>query len=478
MRTDIRYCLFVSSPVHMGCDEAYEPLSFAVDERNARLMSFDSFQFLAALQDSDAKNFLNICRKGTLESILEIYRFIRDRRSCISSSVREIPLCSGFVDHYRRTLRPSGQDRSAKRELNRFIIMRTSFLPNSQIPYIPGSAIKGSLRAAYLNALATGRAERSPARTAEDLEKDFLEFRNFDEDPFRMLKVSDFTPVGEAPTKVTYAVNRKKAPPFEARGPYQILEVLQPGSVFEGVVSVEIPNRRAGISHPLTIENIMKSAKYFYDKEIQRENGELQNMEARPVRPKYPQGFVPIRVGRHSGAESVTVEGYRSVKIIGQGGRSRSESRATTLWLASESAKPRDNSGLESFGWSVLGPISPELDYQFDERRKAVKKLPVLERPPGMPPVTDREELAGKAVPAPEPQVMEKTEIWEGALLSWSPGNQMVKALFQGRRAEAKGREIIPENMRERLIGKRKTVTASIEVEPVGNAFRIVKINS
>jgi len=65
-----------------------------------------------------------------------------------------------------------------------------------------------------------------------------------------------------------------------------------------------------------------------------------------------------LRVGRHSGAESVTLDGVRQIKIMtGKGQPAKTESIAKTLWLA---AQHKDQAqGLLPFGWVVveLDPI-------------------------------------------------------------------------------------------------------------------------
>ncbi len=60
-------------------------------------------------------------------------------------------------------------------------------------------------------------------------------------------------------------------------------------------------------------------------------------------------------MGRHSGAECVTIEGNRHIKIMQRSGTPpKFLDHATTIWLASESSKPNTNSGLVPFGWAVM----------------------------------------------------------------------------------------------------------------------------
>ena len=61
-----------------------------------------------------------------------------------------------------------------------------------------------------------------------------------------------------------------------------------------------------------------------------------------------------IRLGRHSGAETVTVKGNRFIKIKLPDNQYTYLDHATTLWLASDEAKPKDNNVLIPFGWAVM----------------------------------------------------------------------------------------------------------------------------
>lgn len=62
-----------------------------------------------------------------------------------------------------------------------------------------------------------------------------------------------------------------------------------------------------------------------------------------------------LRIGRHSGAEAVTIEGNRHIKIMrGKGQQPKYLDHTTTIWLASETSKPNTNNGLLPFGWAVM----------------------------------------------------------------------------------------------------------------------------
>ena len=296
------------------------------------------------------------------------YKFMRGKKF----NGHEVELCKEFVTHYQKTLSIALHDkRKIQQELNNLTIARTAFNPNTDKPYIPGSGIKGALRTAYLNLLAAAHpVGMSPGRaTAKDLEKTLLDGGSFETDPFRMLKVSDFVPVDQGKTKIVFAVNeKKKTSKFEARGPYQIVEVIEPGSFFQGWITIENPDKKTGIANPITQKKLFQSLNQFYENEKSREDKELNAIDITPISISDNNGWL-VRIGRHSGAESITIEGHRNIKIMKGKGTppAFSKNGATTFWLASEEEKPKIRGKLKPFGWAVLGDVTEEVGKSFQQ---------------------------------------------------------------------------------------------------------------
>lgn len=386
------------SPVHIGSDEVYEPTGFTVDDKTDSLVVFDPLSFISSLNEDDRKRFSEICKKGTVESIIEIYRFLRNR----PVKGRSVSFCKGFRSHYEKVLKLDSN--LIKKELNRFEIQRTAYSPIDQRPYIPGSAIKGALRTAYLNKLANesidftsyinklnsenkrNRREKKPlTKVHKKLEEKLLKLdreKQTDKifkDPFRLIKVSDFMPVGDIKTKIFYIINKKKKmdSPREASGPYQILETILPGACFTGEITVEAPQAKEAVSYAIDGKDLFESLNIFYNKRKSREDKELADINITP--PKMPTQTslesAIIRTGRHSGAESVTIEKYRDIKIMkGPGEKPYSSDYATTLWLASENQKSLNNNGLNPLGWSTINILPYEDDAMLIEEEQNYQK--------------------------------------------------------------------------------------------------------
>ncbi len=345
------------SPVHIGCDEVYEPTAFVIDATEKQLISFEPADFLGMLDGDALDKFSAICQKGTPRSLIEIYRFINNNKEFIDG--RAVEVSAAFVSHFQETLRLNS-DHEILQNLNKYQIKRTSFNPHDNRPYIPGSSIKGGIRTAVLNYRNRGNSIPSyrGRYASSDLEKD-LTGGSFDSDPFRLIKVSDFIAVGEVKRKIIYGVNRKKKPSkFEAKGPEQIFEVIKPGTVFFGSITIIQPPKGAKITKPISKKEITTALYQFFGSEQARESVQLQDVGIPPLAFTRTESQIPIRLGFHSGAECVTIKGQRKIKIIKGGkGTPETKNKATTFWLAADSKKS-SNEKLKPFGWLLLKELS------------------------------------------------------------------------------------------------------------------------
>ena len=364
-----RWKIKVLTPVHIGCGEVYEPFSFAIKDN--KLLVFDMEQLLSALDEKTRREFSNICLMGTSDAIVRMYRFVKrnvaERKDIIEKGIvkKTIDVTRALVEHYNSqiigTNQPaqrsyqSQQNRpfnNSSRVISQFQIYRTFFDPNSELPIIPGSSVKGAIRTAVLNARKNEVANKTPRNyqeggryNAKRLESDILKYKEFQNDPFSLVKVSDFRPVGQPKVKVTYAINVKKSSGKPGRGPYQIVEALLEGE-FEGTITIlkyqKSSERR--IDSPLSFEEIKGALKGFYGKELEREKKEMEKTGISYKAIQQPT--IPIRIGRHSGAECVTIEGFRVIRIMGS---NTPGATPTTLWLASEDRSKPHNA--MPFGW-------------------------------------------------------------------------------------------------------------------------------
>ncbi|WP_462271104.1 type III-A CRISPR-associated RAMP protein Csm5 [Desulfobacter sp.] len=370
MKTTYKCVITVNSPLHIGCDEVYEPMGFVLDEEQKQLIAFDPVSFINSLSPADKSTLSSLCCLGDLPSILRIYKFFQGRKA----QGRRVSVAPAFINHYRSTLKIP--ENKIQQELNKFVIERTAFRTADNRPFIPGSSIKGALRTGYLNHVCGGKNMRE--RDAKALEKKLLDYQSIEQDPFGHVKVSDFQPAGEIQTRIVYAVNKKKkVSEKEARGPYQILEVIEPGAAFIGEITVGQPAPESPVREPVELKALLSGTHDFYAKEHKRENRELRAVGI-PAENYVQKDTLLMRMGRHSGAESVTIAGNRNI-MIKKGPKKDYLDHATTLWLTSPSRKDKNIKELQPFGWSGISRLDADLETRLSERENVYAALKAQE---------------------------------------------------------------------------------------------------
>jgi CRISPR-associated protein Csm5 len=388
MNKPMKVKLHILSPTHIGCGEDYEPTSFVIDETRKKLIAFDLMEFVKSLKPNEITEFNRV---ASGDNLLAIFKAIK----CYykpSIEGREVEITNFLVDHYKKILRMDSFEKRAV--INQFTINRTAYNSHSNLPYIPASSLKGSLRTAHLSSLAQSRSIteywkncgllsrddlRNPNFTyrkigekyvAKHLEKTLLG-GDFETDPFRLLKISDLLPTDGVKTKIVYAVNKNKKKSVRdtnagMSGVYQIFETIQPGTVFEGAINLDLPPKGLIITHPFKdLKSLLMASHNFYVGVLDNEVDVFQNaldikhkagIDANlKFKEKIKKTSFLIRLGRHSGAEAVTIEGNRNIKIMQ--GRNRTPKyfeHSTTIWLASDEPRPATTNNLFPFGWAIL----------------------------------------------------------------------------------------------------------------------------
>lgn len=503
MNKPIKVRLHVLSPVHIGCDDVYEPTSFVIDEQKNKLIEFDPMEFVKSLKPQEAAEF---SKTAAGDNLLAIFKMIK-RFYKPAVKGREVGITTHLVSHYKKILSLSAFDKKAV--INQFTMNKTAYNPHTNQPYIPGSSLKGALRTAYLTSLAvdtetekfwvecgllSNQDLENPSltynqigrkRIVKELEKKLLK-GDFDTDPFRMVKVSDLLPVENVKTKIVYAINKKKKKSdkeslADKGGAYQIFETIQAGEIFEGIINIDTPEKISGIQNPIDTKLLLSSAHKFYADNLKQEMTPLnealglKHIAGITANDKFKDSFTKtaflIRLGRHSGAEAVTIEGNRNIKIMQGGDKKIYLDHATTFWLASDTPRPNNNNGLLPFGWAVLEIV------EFDIR----KGIYPDRKPPEQNPLPQEIKQITSPVEPPEKQataMTPETVIWENATLTWTPGNQILKATKDNYKAElkVKDKSTVPEQYHEELFTKKKSVTANVKVEKIGNLFKISEV--
>jgi len=353
--------LHILSPIHIGCDESYSPLEFIIDADKNLLIHFNLWQFIENLDNKDWQKLKTISENISLKTLVEIYRFYSELKSKIKGET--IPIPTELAERYRKVKQLS-KEREILKEFNQFEIPRTYFNPYTQRPIIPGSSLKGSLRTGYLSGIRREFPEKEKIKDkkSDELEEILLGGK-MGTDPFRFFKVSDFESQNNVKTKIMYQVNVHKLKNQSRQSLSVPLEVIPEGNVFEATVKVDIPLQNSGIRKPINFKELLLKVHSHYagifNKEIDLRKQKGFRMPNVSSFSPLKQKFFLIRLGKHSGAEAVTIEGVRNIRVRTKEGFKNQDS-PTTIWLASEEKKLSNLSRAIPFGWVMLEVVNAD----------------------------------------------------------------------------------------------------------------------
>lgn len=352
------------SPIHIGCDEDYVPTNFVIKDNLLHLLD------MATISDELSND--ERTKLGSIQSIGAIQQFFKSRRDRLAPLTSQlVEVAHDIAKEYEETAgNPAQKDVGGAPTYNLFPIARTAFSPLDSSSYLPGSSLKGSIRTAWLNAVNKGQPLQASDKINKKninhtLQQRLLGYTSgkFQDDPLRHLLVADAhhsENAEQAPRQILYAVSKKKRP--SERGSPELKVFLE---TVHGLLDDAFFGEIRFTGDKITWGKLCDACNAFYFPQLQAElshshlspmldstwrkllnemlGGELKELcEKR-------QGFL-LRVGRHSGAESVTLNGVRDIKILGKRGDQPSYRPETTeKRFASKTKKAAD--GLLPFGW-------------------------------------------------------------------------------------------------------------------------------
>jgi CRISPR-associated protein Csm5 len=343
-----------------------------------------------------------------------VQRFFYERRSVLIARARHsIPVLDGVADLYRERVGHTAQrERSGRQIINQLVIDRTAFNPVTRLPLLFGSSLKGAIRTALLDSVNRSQAapERKGLHEFQGRLFHYYDRRLFlERDPMRLIQIGDATWHGqpELPaSEVHLAVNRKKAPVLDERGNlrrsraeqkglYQILEcipalryrALDAQLNIQSLDRVDKPGELPHSSLRFDIHYITRACNDFYRPILMEENSLLvgrgflrkswrnaiEALLTGEVGRRIDRGdaFL-VRVGRHSGAESVTLREVRRLKIMKASNQPPEDApSAKTDWLGAQKLYQQEN--MLPFGWLLVEvfPVGGQPPEECEELKTA-----------------------------------------------------------------------------------------------------------
>lgn len=352
------------SPIHIGCDEDYVPTNFVI--KNGLLHVLDMAVIAGELTGEERAKLGSF---QTIGAIQEFFKSKRDRFAPLASQLIEVVPDLAY-EFEQKAGNPATRGASGAPTYTLFPIARTAFNPLDSSAYLPGSSLKGSIRTAWLNAVNKGQPLQASDQANKKNINSALQQRllgytsgKFQDDPLRHLQVADAhhsENVEQAPRQILYVVSKKKR--LSERGSPELKVFLE---TVHSLVNDAFSGEIRFTEDKITWDKLCDDCNAFYFPQLQAELSHIQlspmldntwrellnnilNDELNELREK-KQGFL-LRIGKHSGAESVTLNGVRNIKILGKKGDPSSYRPETTeKRFASKTKKAAE--GLLPFGW-------------------------------------------------------------------------------------------------------------------------------
>lgn len=412
-----RLLISTLSPVHIGCGQDYEPTNYVIE--NNTLYEFDPSAAQKALTNQDRRELLRIVSNPNNKRILqEVQAFFYQRRQALMTiSKRQVPAVHKLVEFYENRVGKTVQTEGDGSQLvNKLAIGRTFFNPISGAPILPGSSLKGAIRTALLDGINHGRSLQGQEKNL-NLQQRLFQYDKFEQDPMRLVQLADayFQENEGIGSELRFAVNRRRRAPglgedsekslAEKGDLYQLLECIPAARfrVFTGQLTIQCVDeidhdnlRLPALPLRWDAQQIAAACNHFYRPQLEAELNQMQErgyldsdwlkamkklLDSLIEKQNANHQAFLLRVGRHSGAESVTLEGVRSIKILlgkdSETHKMRSENRSTgtSWWLAANDTQAK--TGMLPFGWLLveLHPAERE-PLDWPEVQEQFTKLP------------------------------------------------------------------------------------------------------
>ena len=384
-----RLLISTLSPVHVGCGEDYDPTRYVIEDDT--LYEFEPGAALAALTAQDRDQLLKIVSSPANDLMLQQVQafFYHRRQALIPTASRRVPVGPKMVVFYQERIGKTVQvEGDGAKLLNRLEIERTFFNPSNGVPVLSGSSLKGAMRTALLDRINDGKPLSDQEKSLA-LQQRLFRYDRFEQDPMRLVQLADalFQDGEGVGSELRFAVNRRRKPPkpgersaqsqAEQRGLYQLLECVPAARfrAFAGGLTVRrlesVTDRRVRLPAAdlrWNVSDIAAACNRFYRPQLEAELNQMQergyldadwaallgHLLDGPVGERLDrnEAFL-LRVGRHSGAESVTLNGVRNIKIIrGKDQLPDYRPSTTTWWLAAGDIQ--DRIGMLPFGWLLV----------------------------------------------------------------------------------------------------------------------------
>jgi CRISPR-associated protein Csm5 len=331
----------------LSCESKLDLPEEQDDANEHYLFTFTPFQLAQILSSVDKAD---LKQRAQSEKLDQLQSFFKKKASqIVSVATKRAHVSPEIAKDYEEKC---GNITSNSNNFNQFQIEKTISSENEALPYLPGSSIKGAFRTCLMSAkndekyLQPEKDQNGRNKRSIDYERELYNFRSVTEDPFRHLKITDAFSQTSFLTEMVSAFNSSKKN-FAEKLPKKI-EIIPQHTVFSSEITITDEQK-------FTMEEVREVCNRFHLKQLREDNQNLSKIYGVPQSffeglceaAKKGNTFI-FRIGKHGGAENVTIDGLRNIKIMcGKGNPPLRLDHSTTYWMV-KTAK-----GFRPFGWCV-----------------------------------------------------------------------------------------------------------------------------
>ena len=371
------------SPVHIGAGDSMDPFSYFIASGN--LYCLDQFNLVNDLSEIQRKQLDELIDNtgsdnNSEQTLIRLQRFFHDNRQALYGCVHTIrPLHQAIEGYYQNKLALQTKQH-AQSKLTISEITKSAY---KGTPYVPGSSLKGAIRTVLSNDLL--QANDSWNSKSKNIEKHLYNYDNASSDPFKALRIGDFSMTEVIYPEVVFvsSISKKEDSPNPTMP--TLVEVLPAGIIqaIQGDLVVN-PNHLTEelTAETLQLSNLFKSLNRFYLPKLTKELSLYQRQQTSQyaysdkkfawaekiheliadLQSEFNNGKLALmRIGRYAGGEYKTWDKLRKIDVSPRGNRGvkKFAQSATTRWLCNPESK--DRGGALPLGWILLSETNTEV---------------------------------------------------------------------------------------------------------------------
>lgn len=316
---NLRLHCTVLSPIHIGTGEEIPVFTYIIE--NNTLLKMNLEKVISKLGKDDIQKFNEFNEKGNFLGLRNFLADLFTNKTIKDYAIEfSIPVTAEVQSIYLENIHNPA---------NQLLIKPQIRNPVTQQPFIPGSSFKGAIRTAILSKLGeeysalTEKGKDAEGRLLNALDDKTGKFR-VQADPFKYLKISDIM----LPEKSTYVCTVKNATKNKNQNlVYNKIQMLhevcysmlneKSTHFYVDMLLGEIKVKNKTIDKDF----IIQACKTYYSDKLK--NVDFNYYQDTPIQPTLEklissiantQGEFPMRIGRFSGVESITLDKHRTAK--------------------------------------------------------------------------------------------------------------------------------------------------------------------